>query len=251
VTNDEEKEMNVTHDGQQGGRRRLRAPTRRRVVAVAATAMALIGAGTALAASPVRGSIAGPVTSAKGQVFVVETAQSPSGSANVHVSSKTEISQQTSATVADLKKGSCAMAVGQRTSKNVVAASRITLTQPVSGRCGARFGRPRAAQGQSPTTPPPGSARNLPANLGISFGTIAAVKGSTLTLHGRLGTSTVTVSTKTEIMRTSRVDSSAIKPKLCAFVFGTSSDKGITVSADSVNLFEPTANGCTTGFRRP
>jgi hypothetical protein len=222
------------------------------VVAVAATAVALIGAGTALAASPVRGSIAGPVTSAKGQVFVVKTAQSPSGSSNVHVGPKTEITQQTSASVADLKTGICAMAVGQRTSKNVVAASRITLAQPVSGQCGARFGRPRAAQGQPSTTPrPPGSSRNLPANLGIGFGTISAVKGSTLTLHGRLGNSTVTISSKTELMRTSRVDSSAIKPKLCAFVFGTSSDKGITVTANSVNLFAPTANGCATGFRRP
>ena len=42
----------------------------------------------------------------------------------------------------------------------------------------------------------------------------------------------------------------AIKLKSCAFVNGTSTDKGVTVTAQSVRLSQPRNGSCTFGGRR-
>jgi hypothetical protein len=241
------------------------------VLAVLAGSLA-VGTGVAAGASPVQGSIVGPVTEVKGTTFTVNTPANlgvPKNSSKVTVVSSTVITEQTAATRSILKKGLCASAMGTRNSKGVVAAQRITLTKPVKGACdtGFRRGGPRPGGGTG-TTPsggqrPPGGGQgpsggggfNGSGNFGFAFGTISSVKGSTLQVRGTRGgttsTTTVTLSAKTQLEQTLQVKPGAIQVKLCAFVRGTSSDKGATVKADSVALSKPTANGCGGGFRRP
>jgi Domain of unknown function (DUF5666) len=227
-----------------------------------------IGTSAALAATPVQGSVVGPVVAVTGKTFTLTTPANlnvPKNRSTVTVVSSTVITEQKAATRTSLKKGVCVSALGTRNSKGVVAAQRVTLTKPVKGACDTGFGRggrrPGTPGGGSGTPPsggqrPPGGggAFGGSANFGFAFGTITAVKGSTLTVKGTRGTTTtttsVTVSAKTQIAQTLRVAVSAIEVKLCAFVRGTSSDKGVTVKAQSVALSTPTANGCTTGFRQ-
>ena len=89
------------------------------------------------------------------------------------------------------------------------------------------------------------------AGFGFATGAITEIKGSTLTLHGQRGSASVTVSAKAQLTKTVSVGASAIKVKVCAFVRGTSSDKGITVAAQDVGLSKPGPGGCTPRFRRP
>ena len=232
------------------------------VVVAAACALA----GVASAASPVSGSISGPVTSVKGSTFTVTTSLSPTGKSTVTVSKSTTITAQETVALSSLKTGVCVMATGQKNSKGVVAAQRISVTTPVKGKCTAGFGGRGGGTGTGTRPPgsgtggqrPPGAGNgnggfgNL-ANFGSAFGEISAVKGDTLTVKGVLGTkattTTVTVSSKTQLSKTAQVGASGIAVKDCAFVRGTSSDKGVTVTAQNVALTKPTSAGCQFGFR--
>jgi hypothetical protein len=219
---------------------------------------ALALAAVALAASPVSGTIGGPVTAVKAPNFTLKSSLSPTGKAKVEVSAKTTISEQVTGTRSDLKKGVCATAFGQKDRKGVIAAMRIMLSAPVKGTCASGFGRGPVRVGPGPGNGPPpggrfyGGSRNFggPGGLDFANGGITAVNGSTLSIHGQRGTSSVTVSDRTEIVRRAQVGISAVKVGMCAFVRGTSPDKGVTVSAQSVDLFTAGQNGCTARIRR-
>ncbi len=240
----------------------------RRSISLATLAGTLaIGTSVALAASPIQGSVVGPVVSVKGKTFTLTTPANlnvPKNRSTVTVVSATVITEQKAATRKSLKKGLCVSAMGTRNGKGVVAAQRVTLTRPVKGACDTGFGRGgRRPGGGGSGTPPVGGGQRPPggggafggsANFGFAFGTITAVKGSTLEVKGTRGgtttKTTVTVSAKTRVDQTLRVAASAIKVKLCAFVRGTSADRGVTVKAQSIAISTPAANGCTSGFRQ-
>ena len=231
--------------------------------AASALAVGLLLVGTAAAATPVSGSLSGPVTAVKGATFTMTTSLSPTGKAKVTVSKSTTISTQETLARSALKEGVCAMATGQKNKKGVVAAQRISISAPVKGKCTVSFGgrgrRPGGGTGAPPggTGGQPGAGNggggfgNL-ANFGFAFGTISAAKGDTLTVKGKNGTkavtTTVTVSAKTQISKTEQVGVSAIAVKSCVFVRGTSTDKGVTVKAQSIDLSKPTSSGCQFRF---
>jgi hypothetical protein len=244
----------------------------RRTTSLLAALVGVLAAGTGVAAgaAPVQGSVVGPVIAVKGKTFTITTPASlnvPKNTSQVTVVSSTAITEQKAGTRKSVKKGLCASAMGTRNSKGVVAAQRITLTKPVKGACDLGFGRRGGTRSGGSGTPPNGGQFPPPGggggggggfgqsgNFGFAFGTIAAVKGSTLTVKGTRGTTTtttkVTLSSKTQVTQTLQVEVSAIKVRLCAFVRGTSTDAGATVKAQSVALSQPTASGCTGGFRQ-
>jgi Domain of unknown function (DUF5666) len=230
--------------------------TRTHLVGVAVVGALLATASVAAAASPVTGSVAGPITEVKGQMFKLTTTLSPTGASTIHLGSKTAITQQVAGTRANLQKGVCVTAVGQKNGKGVVAATQVTVTKSVNGKCTGGFGqrsRPGGSRppGSTPPTRPPGGGAGGFANFGFANGAISAIKGSTLTVHGQRGTTTVTVSAKTKVSKRITVGSSAIRVKQCAFVNGTSTDKGVNVSAQTVSISDPGPTGCSSGFRRP
>lgn len=231
--------------------------------AASVLAVGLLLVGTAAAATPVSGSLSGPVTAVKGTTFTMTTSLSPTGKAKVTVGKSTTISTQETLARSALKEGVCAMATGQKNKKGVVAAQRISISAPVKGKCTVSFGgrgaRPGGGTGAPPGgtggQPPPGAGNGGSgnfANFGFAFGTISTAKGDTLTVKGKNGTkavtTTVTVSAKTQISKTAQVGMSAIAVKSCVFVRGTSTDKGVTVKAQSIDLSKPTSAGCQFGF---
>ncbi len=211
--------------------------------------LATLATAVLLAATPVQGSISGPISAVGGTTFVVKTTLSPTGSSKVSVGSKTTLTEQLSGSTADLRKGVCVTASGT-TKGSAVVAARVSVRTAVEGSCtggfGGRFpgGRPPGTRG----TNPPGPGGFAPAGLGFAVGEITAVKGSTLTVKGSRGDQTVTVSATTAITKTEIVSASSLRKSLCAFVFGTSTDKGVTVQAESVALSQPVGGSCT--FRR-
>ena len=225
-------------------------------VAIAATALGAVAAGVALAAKPVSGTIGGPVTAVSGSTFTLASSLSPKGKATVHVGSKTTITNQVNGTKVDLKRGICVVAIGQKNKKGVVQAQRVMLSRPVKGRCTGGFGgppngrpgqgapQPPQGAGQPPQGPrPQGNFGNL-ANFGIATGAITAVNGNVVTLHNQSGTAKLSLQAKAQIVKTVVATSSAIKVGMCAFVTGTSSDKGANVTAQDIRLSKPTSRGC-------
>jgi hypothetical protein len=220
-----------------------------RSIAVLAAAVLALAAATANAAS-VSGSIAGPVTAVKGSSFKVKTSLSPTGTATVTVGKATRITEQVVAASSSLAKGACVAAIGTRT-KAGVTARQITISAATNGQCTNGFGGRRPGGGQPPSgqQQPPRSGGF--ANFGGAFGQIVGVAGKTLTVRGTRGstatTTKVTVSSATRLLTTKEVAASAVAVKACAFVFGTSSDKGVTITAQRISLSQPVNGGC--GFR--
>jgi hypothetical protein len=192
-----------------------------------------------LAASPVQGSVFGPVVSVKGSTFTIATSLSPSGRSAVSAGSA-KITEQAAAPRSSLQAGTCVMATGTRNSKGVVAATRITISTPVKGSCTTQLSIRR---GTRPAGAPKGGFTPN-ANFGFALGSVTKVHGSTLTVKGPRATTTVTVSAKTSLMHTETVEPSAITTSMCAFVAGTSTDKGVTVKATSISLSEKQNGAC-------
>jgi Domain of unknown function (DUF5666) len=235
--------------------------TRKLISGVGAIAAAFVLTGVASAASPVTGSISGPVTSVKGSTFTMTTSLSPTGKATVTVGKSATIVTQATVALSSLKTGDCVMATGAKSTKGVVTAQRISLSTAVKGTCTAGFGRRGGAggrppgagtgTGKRPTTGGGAGGFNF-ANFGFAFGSVSSIKGNTLTVKGTFGgkatTTTVDVSSKTTISKTVDVAPSAIAVKDCVFVNGSSTDKGVTVTATNINLTKPTSTGCRFGF---
>ena len=219
-------------------------------------------AAAALAAAPVQGSVFGPVVAVKGSTFTITTSLSPSGKSLVTVGSA-RVTEQATAPRSSLKVGACVAASGTRDGKGVVTATRISISEPVKGECQSGFQRRRGTRpvppaGSSPQRPPGGGGGfRGNGNVGFAVGSITKMTGSTLTVKGRgfgsssaaTTTTSVTISAKTLLTHTLTVKASAIEPKMCAFVQGTSADKGVTVKATDIAL-TPETNGQCVGFRR-
>jgi hypothetical protein len=222
-----------------------------------ALVLGLAVTGSAAAAKPVVGSVSGPVTAVKGTTFKLTTSLSPTGTATISVGTATTITEQVAGTTASVKTGICVMATGQKNAKGVVTAARLSITEPVKGSCTTGFGAGRRGNrppGGGGGTPPTGSGRpgggfgNV-ANFGFAFGQVTSVKGDSVKVKGPQGTTSVTLAKATQISQTETVKSSEIAVKSCAFVNGTSTDKGVTVKATDVRLTKPNKGSCTFGFR--
>jgi hypothetical protein len=212
------------------------------------------GSSLALAASPVSGFVSGQVVSVKGTTFVVKNSFGTVGNSTVLLTGSTDLVKQVAARESDVKVGACVTAVGQRPSSGAVEAFRLTITAAVKGKCstglfgygGGYHGSPPSGAGR--TGAPPANFTGF-GNFGFAAGEVIAVKGNTLTVHGENGSTTVALSSSTEITSMQKVGPSAIVVNECASVRGTSGDNGLTVKASNVNLSTPGTDGCNRGFR--
>jgi hypothetical protein len=202
------------------------------------------------AVSPVQGSVFGPIVSVSGTTFTMTTPLSPNGKSIVSAAGA-RITEPVTAPRSSLKVGACLMALGSRNAKGVVAATRITISDPDKGKCAPAGGFRTGATGAPPAgAPKPGGGfQRRVGPGGIAAGTVTRVAGSTLTVKGLRETTTVTVSATTTLERVATVKATELRTKTCAFVRGTSTDKGKTVKATDVAI-SPEMNGkCTNGFR--
>ena len=211
-----------------------------------ATALAAL----AIASSPVQGSVFGPVVAVKGSTFTITTSLSPTGRSLVSAGSA-RITEQATAPRSALKVGACVMANGAQKTKGVIAADRVSIIAPTKGSCARPFVRgtqPPARQGGA-TAPPTGGFRvGGGRSGGFAFGEVTKLAGSTLIVKGPFGTTTVTISSKTALTHLVTIKVSSITRKTCAFIRGTSTDKGKTVKAVDVSI-TPERNGSCTAFR--
>jgi hypothetical protein len=209
---------------------------------------AIAAAALVSVASPVQGSVSGPVVAVKGTTFTITTPLSPNGRSVVSAAGA-HITEQAPAPRSSLKVGACVMANGAQKLKGVIAADRISITAATKGSCA----HPVVRQARPPgggTPPASGGFRTGGSGRpgGFAFGQVTKIAGSTLTVKGPLGTTAVTISSKTALTHLVTIKASAITTKTCAFVRGTSTDKGKTVKAADVSI-TPERNGSCTAFR--
>jgi hypothetical protein len=212
-------------------------------------ALALAAAATAV--SPVQGSVFGPIVSVSGTTFTITTPLSPNGKSIVSAAGA-RITEPVAAPRSSLKVGACVAVFGSRNAKGVVAATRITISEAVEGKCtpagGFRVG-PTGAPPPEGAPKPGGGFQPRIGPGGFAVGTVTKVAGSTVTVKGVREATTVTVSSKTALERIATVQATELRTKTCAFVRGTSSDKGKTVRATDIAI-SPELNGtCSNGFR--
>jgi hypothetical protein len=221
---------------------------RKRTAGILGAVAAAAIAGTSSAATPVSGSVTGPVTSVKGSSFTLTTSLSPTGHSMVELSSTTKTTAQATGKRSNLKNGVCLLVTGTSQGSSI-AAARIVIrscsssTRPTGGGPVEGGGGPLGGGAG-------GAGVSRPANFAIATGAITSIAGSTVTVKGQNGTSSVRLSSSTQLVRTVTVKPSAIKVDECAFVRGASTDGGATVKAQNVSLTPASKSGCTTPFGR-
>jgi hypothetical protein len=132
----------------------------------------------------------------------------------------------------------------------------------VSGSCTAGFGAGRFAGGRPPSgspttngsgTRPPGAGRFRNGQFGAASGSVTAVNGSSVTVNEtdprtqKTSSVVVTLTSTTTYTSTQTSSPSALVVGQCARAVGSSSTTG-AVTAQSITVSAPGANGCTTGF---
>jgi hypothetical protein len=223
---------------------------------------AALTAEVALAAAPASGFVLGQIQSVSAKTFVLKDSDGSVATSRVLLQSSTNVTEQLTATRAELSKGECVTAMGTKASSGTVEAMRLTISAAVKGSCTSGFfghgSRPAGApSGTPPTGTPPAGAPSGGfsgfgnGNFAFAAGKVTKVAGSTLTLKGSSGTSKASVSASTQLTRIATVTDSKIDKGQCARVSGTSANAGATVNATSVALSQPSSSGCSGGFRRP
>ena len=220
--------------------------------------------------------VSGTIAYVSGQLMQV---QDSSMQTAVAWTSATTFRTEVSGTLADVTAGECVVASGALTGVTGSTAAptpsatavRVTITEPVDGKCAAgMFGGAGGFPGGRPTAMPGGDGgmpegrpTDLPSGIptGGSFGNdsrafgartaglVTAVDGSTITVQvtgqdGTTTTATATVDASTTYTKTVAADASAVVVGQCASAFGTADSSG-KVTATSVTVSAPVDGTCS------
>ncbi len=213
----------------------------------------------------------------------LEVQNATTGQTTVSYTSTTTFDQTVTTTAAAVTVGSCVSAFGKPTSASSssrsafggpVTATSVSITQPTSGSCTGGFGRGfggaggGAGAGRPPGggefsggngfRPPSGGAgaqRRFTGRFGAASGSVTAVDGSELTVS-ETGPSTkkttsvvVTLTSTTTFTERQPAAASDLAVGKCANAVGSADSTG-AVTARSITISTPVANGCTAGFGR-
>jgi hypothetical protein len=198
--------------------------------------------------------------------------QNPStGQTTVSYTSGTTFRQIVSSDASSVTVGSCISAFGKPTSGSSsssgvfgepITASTVSVTQSVSGSCtagfGARFGGGGAPPSGSRTTfgtgtRPPGANRPRNGQFGGANGQVTAVNVSAVTVQetnprtNKSSSVVVTLTSTTTYTTSQSASPSALVVGQCARAVGGASSSG-AITARSITVSSPGANGCTGGF---
>jgi len=252
---------------------------------VAAVVLAACGASSSASAPPTSTSGAGGTSSGattprnpgtSGTIAAITgtslEVQSPTtGQTTVSYTSATTFRQITPTTVSAVTVGSCISAFGTPTSGSASTASRfggpvtattVSVSQPVAGTCSGGFGR---SGGGTPPGGTPGTG-SRPAGSGgfgggrfaggsfaAASGSVTAVNGSTVSVSETNPTTkatssvVVTLTATTAFTTTGTASPTDLVVGKCARAVGPADGTG-AVTATSLTISTPGANGCTSGF---
>jgi hypothetical protein len=234
----------------------------RSLPAVAAAAMFfLVACGSASAAktsstpSPAGGNGArngasGQLVQVNGQTLIVT---GPNGDITVTFTSATTFTKTSIATLADITKGTCIVANGQKSTTGAITATSVRISPKTATGCASnRAFAPTPAAGQSPRpTPTPRPTPSGQANFAIVTGEVTAAGGTSVTVLNQAKVSqTITVASAATITKTADVTSADLQNGQCLRANGTRNATG-DVQATSITITPAGPSGtCSTGGGR-
>jgi hypothetical protein len=232
------------------------------LLAVAAFVLAACGsqasaAKTSPASTPVpaggnaaRNGASGQLVQVNGQTLILS---GPNGDTTVTVTATTTYTKTSIATLADITKGSCIVASGQKdATSGAVTAANVRISPKAASGCAVRpFG-----PGANPGATPPAAATPRPSpstqpNAAFVTGEVTAVSGTSVTVQPTTGSSqTITVASAATITATAEVTAAALQNGQCVRANGTRDPAG-NVQATSITITPAGPSGtCTTGGGR-
>jgi Domain of unknown function (DUF5666) len=202
----------------------------------------------------------------------LEVQNPTTGQTTVNYTSTTTFDQTVTTTASSVTVGSCISAFGKPTSSSSsststfgrpVTATTVSVSQPTSGSCtgglgGAGTGRPGGGGGFPGGQRPAGATgarRPFSGQFGAASGPVTAVNGSTVTLNEtnpttkKVSSVVVTLASSTAFTERQSAAATDLAVGKCANAVGTADTTG-AVTARSITISTPGANGCTTGFGR-
>lgn len=193
----------------------------------------------------------------------LEVQNPQSGQVTVDFNSSTTFTNTVSATLADVKVGSCVAVIASSGNMQTMTARTVTITQPTASGCtaaggfgGGAFrggGTGGASRSPSASRRPRPSGTNNPNAGRIAFGTVSAVESGGFTVkdiaRGSQPAQTTVVQTtsSTTLTQTQSATSAVLAVGDCIAALGPSDDTG-AITAKSISVSKPGPGGCTTGF---
>jgi len=203
----------------------------------------------------------------------LEVQNPATGQTTVTYTPTTSFEQTVTTTASSVTVGSCVSAFGKPTSTSSststfgrpVTATTVSVSQPTSGTCtrgfggrafGGGAGRPAGGfpGGQRPAGAP-GTPRRFSGQFGAASGPVTAVNGSAVTVSEtdpstkKVSSVVVTLTSSTTFTERQSAAATDLAVGKCANAVGTADTTG-AVTARSITISTPGANGCTTGFGR-
>ena len=205
----------------------------------------------------------------------LEVQNPTTGQTTVNYLPTTTFDQSVTTTASSVTVGSCISAFGRPTSPSSststfgrpVTATTVSVSQPTAGSCtgglggragfGGGTGRPGGGGfpgGQRPAGAT-GAAGRFSGQFGAASGPVTAVNGSTVTVSEtnpstkKVSSVVVTLTSSTAFTERQSAASTDLAVGKCANAVGTADTTG-AVTARSITISTPGANGCTTGFGR-
>ena len=198
-----------------------------------------------------RNGASGQLVQVSGQTLILT---GPNGDTTVTVTATTTYTKTSIATLADIIKGTCIVANGQKDpTSGAVTATSVRISPKTAAGCAAPGFGPDGNPGATPRTTPPVASTPRPtpsglANLAFVTGEVTAVSGPSVTVKTAAGASqTITVASAAAITNTADVTLAALQNGQCLRANGPKDASG-NVEATSVTITPAGPSGtCTTG----
>lgn len=202
----------------------------------------------------VRNGAQGELVQIKGNTLVLNAT---AGDVTVSIDTTTTFVKTSTGTFADIVKGKCVLATGQKDSTGAVTASAVRLTDKVNGSCtlgqggpGGPGGGPVFGASPNPNRSPRPNASPRPNNLAFVGGEVTAVLGTAVTVDSATGgTQTVTVPTTVPVSKSAVAAATDLALHQCIAANGPRDAAGI-VAARTVQIVPAGPSGCFTGTGR-
>ncbi|HEY2597037.1 MAG TPA: DUF5666 domain-containing protein [Candidatus Dormibacteraeota bacterium] len=194
-----------------------------------------------------RNGASGQLVQVTGQTLIIT---GPSGDTTVTVTATTTYTKTSIATLADIIKGTCILANGQKDlTSGAITATNVRISPKASAGCAI----PGFGPGANPGATPPAGATPRPtpsgqANMAFVTGEVTAVSGPAVTVKtAASGTQTFTVASAATITATAEVTAAALQNGQCLRANGTRDAAG-NVQATSITITPAGPSGtCATG----
>jgi Domain of unknown function (DUF5666) len=218
------------------------------LAACGSTASAAKTSPSPAAGAAFRNGAAGQLVQINGQTLILT---GPNGDITVTYTTTTTFTKTRIAALADITKGTCILATGQKNAAGVITATTVSISPKTAAGCAARpFGPGPAGASPRPSPSVLPSATPRP-NGAFVAGEVTGVSGTSITvLTQTSGSQVIAVAAVATITDSAAVSASALQNGQCIRANGSRDSAG-NVQAVSITITPAGPSGtCTTGLGR-